>query len=382
MKKRTALLSLLLAAALLLGHAAAAGGGADDPLVSLEYLQTVFSSKAEKAAQDKLDESGSSVYSAAEAKWRAAVSSAESAAGVPAQTPAAAQVAESWRETRLKRGDTLSGVTGTQVMLLAGSASARIYSGAVVDVTEGRELVNAETLVPRHRYLVAEDASVEFSVSSRTAVIDFCGGYSFASSASEPDYNAMAYALKSLSLFRGSDTGYGEGFDLELAPTRIQALIMLIRMLGEEDAALRCASPSPFKDIPYDHWGRAYVAYAYEKGYTNGVEDNKFAPDRPASSAMYLEFVLRALGYSSTAQTDITTAADRALEFGVITFGERAALNSGDFLRADVAYISWYALGVPLPGSLQTLHEKLENAGVFTQEAYRNAYMLVRTPRL
>ena len=39
------------------------------------------------------------------------------------------------------------------------------------------------------------------------------------------DYNAMAAALKQLNLFRGTLTGYGEGYDLELAPTRLQALI-------------------------------------------------------------------------------------------------------------------------------------------------------------
>ena len=39
-------------------------------------------------------------------------------------------------------------------------------------------------------------------------------------------------------LFQGSYTGYGQGFDLEAAPTRLQALIMFIRVLGEESEAL------------------------------------------------------------------------------------------------------------------------------------------------
>ena len=51
MKKRTALLSILLAAALLAG-AAAAGGDAGDPLVSLDYLRSVFQSKAETAVKE------------------------------------------------------------------------------------------------------------------------------------------------------------------------------------------------------------------------------------------------------------------------------------------------------------------------------------------
>ncbi|MBE7004384.1 MAG: S-layer homology domain-containing protein [Ruminococcaceae bacterium] len=379
MKHRKTVLSLLLTAALLLGSAAAVGGGADDPLISLDYLQTVFAPKAESAAQERLDASGQAAYAAQEARWRAAVASVDAAGG---GDTAAAESVGVWTEARLKRGDTLTGVTGTQVSVLAGDVAVRIYSGAAVDATDGVELRSGASLPLRHRCLAAEDAAVEFVVTSRTAVLNYCGGYHFTASTAEPDYNAIASALKSLSLFRGTDTGYGDGFDLERTPTRLQALVMLIRMLGEEDAALACTSPSPFKDIANNHWGRAYVAYAFEKGYTNGVEDNKFAPDRAASADMYVEFVLRALGYSSTAQTDISDAADRAMAVGVITSGEREALLANDFLRADVAYLSWYALGAPLPGTLQTLHEKLEAAGTFTASAYESALARVRSPRL
>ena len=374
MKKRAALLSVLLSAALLLGYASAAGGDAGDPLVSLEYLRGIFLPKAETAAQEKLDASGKTVYEAAETSWRAAVAGAEAAVG--------SERANTWTEAQLKQGDVLSGLTGMQVTVLAGDVHAQLSSGVIVDVTDGTELMSGAALTARHRYMVAEDTTALFVVSSRTAVVDYCGDYRFALSASAPDYSAMAAALKTLSLFKGTDTGYGGGFDLEVAPTRIQALIMLIRLLGEEEAALACTSPAPFKDISADYWGRPYIAYAYERGYTNGVEDNKFAPDRGANEGMYVEFVLRALGYSDTTQTDVSTAADRALSAGVLTVGECAALRSNDFLRADVVYLSWYALGARLPGGGLTLHEKLEAAGVFAAGAYERASTLVTSPRL
>ena len=374
MKKRAALLSILLAAALLLGYASAAGGDAGDPLVSLDYLRSVFLPKAETAAREKLDASGKTVYETAETKWRTAVAGAEAATG--------SERAGTWTEARLKQGDVLSGLTGTQVNVLAGDVRAQFSSGAVIDVTDGTELASGTALKTRHRYMAAEDTIALFTVSSRTAVVYYCGDYHFTLSASAPDYSAMASALKALSLFKGTDTGYGGGFDLEVTPTRIQALIMLIRLLGEEDEALACTSPAPFKDISSGYWGRPYIAYACEKGYTNGVEDNKFAPDRSASEGMYVEFVLRALGYSDTTQTDVSTAADRALSAGVLTAGERAALRANDFLRADVVYLSWYALGVPLYGGALTLHEKLEAAGVFPAEAYVRAGTLVTSARL
>ncbi len=372
MKKRTVLICVLLAAALLVS-VSAAGGEAGDPLVSLEYLLSVFQPKAELAVQEKVDASGKAAYNAAEAKWRTAVASAEAAAG--------SERTSTFVEAQLKQGDILSGLTGAQVNVLAGEVTAQFSSGAVVDVTEGTELASGATLKARHRYLVAEDTTALFTVSSRTAVVDHCGDYRISPSAGAPDYNAMASALKSLSLFKGTDTGYGGGFDLEKTPTRIQALIMLIRLLGEEDEALACAASVSFKDIGENYWGRPYIAYAVEKGYTNGVEDNRFAPDRAANEGMYVEFVLRALGYSDTTQTDISTAADRALTVGVLTEGERAALRTNEFLRADVAYLSWYALSVPLPGGV-TLHEKLEDAGVFSPFDYEDALLFVTSERL
>ena len=157
---------------------------------------------------------------------------------------------------------------------------------------------------------------------------------------------------------------------------------MLIRLLGEEDAALACADESGFGDVPVGSWFAPYVAYAVNKGYTNGVGGNLFAPNMPANAQMYVEFVLRALGYSSTAQTDITTASARALTAGVITNGEKAVLDSVAFLRADVVYLSWYALDVPVAQNMEPLHRKLESMGVFTAADYLTARALIGSARL
>ncbi len=362
MKKRTLPLVLLLAASLL-GFAAAAGGDAGDPLVSLSYLQSVFLPKAGSAVQERLDASGDAVYRAVEAGLSG---SAASGGG-------------SWSELRLKQGDVLNISTGGQMLLLAGRATAQFDAGAVVDTTDGDELAAGAALEARHRYLAAESTSARFSVASRTAVVKYCGGF-VSPSSNTPDYNAMASALKSLSLFRGTGTGYGSGFDLELAPTRIQALVMLIRLLGEEDAALAFSASQPFKDVP--QWADRYVAYAYACGYTNGVSATQFAPNAAASAGMYVEFVLRALGYSDTTHTDVSTAAARALESGVLTSGEKMTLEANDFLRSDVVYLSWYALDTPLCGETRLLREKLAADGVFSAEGYAAAAAGVTSARL
>ena len=332
--------------------------------------------------QELLDAAPSSAYEAAAAKWQIAAAACAPNTSAGASAAQGYESAGTWTEARLKRGDCVSGVTGTQLITLAGDLRVQFTGSAVVDATDGTELPTLSALSTRHRCLVAENTAASFEVSSRTAVVSLCGPYRITPSGGEPDYNAIAGALRMLNLFRGTDTAFGEGYDLEKAPTRLQALVMLIRMLGEEDAALRCASPSPFRDVPDTHWGSRYVAYAFEKGYTNGVDSSRFAPDSTASAAMYVEFILRALGYSSTAQSDISTAVERAYSFGVITAGERASLAANEFLRADVAYLSWYALSVPLPGTLQTLREKLEFAGAFTEADYRAAAASVTSSRL
>ena len=375
MKKRTFLFALGLTAVLFVGYAAAVGGDAGDPLISLDFLDGVFRKQVETRIDESITTSGSDLLNDAKTRWDTAVSSVEANIG--------SDYTATFLEARIKQGDALSGSTGLQILPLAGEVTAVFSSGAVIDVTEGTELANGGALLTNHRYLVAEDTSVRFICSSKTAVVNYCGRYHLSLS-DTPDYNAMAAALKSLKLFRGTDTGFGSGYDLEKTPTRAEAIIMLIRLLGEEDAALACTSPHPFVDVPA--WFTPYAAYAYEKGYSNGIGKDRYGKDLfgtqyEASAVMYTEFLLRALGYSSTATTDISDALDRALTAGVLTTGEHTALLSDTFLRADVAYLSYYALS-SRASSGTTLYQTLIGSGVFTAEDYRAAQAAVTTIRL
>ena len=225
MKRPIALLASLLAVTVLATAATAAGGDASDPLISLNYLQTTFTTKANSSIDAALDKADQAAYAKAEAALRSTIAAAEANVG--------AQRADVFTESRLKQGDILSGTTGLQVIVLAGSVNVQFSSGAVVDVTTGSEVKSGAALAENHRYLVAEDTTALFTVTGKTTVVNCCGFYSIASSSSV-DYPAMAASLKTLTLFRGSDTGYGEGFDLEKAPTRMEALIMLIRLLGAD----------------------------------------------------------------------------------------------------------------------------------------------------
>lgn len=175
---------------------------------------------------------------------------------------------------------------------------------------------------------------------------------------------ASAQALYKLGLFKGTDNG----FELEKTPTRIQGLIMLIRLLGEEEAALSYSTSSPFTDVA--SWAAPYVAYGFEQGYTLGTGESTFSPDTVLNAKSYATFLLRALGYNDS-EGDFTW--DKALSFSasknLMTTSSASLLENAVFNRGDMADLSLAALTMPLKGSSQTLAQKLIASGVFTQEA-------------
>ena len=357
-------LALLIPVCLMLAAVAfAAGGGADDPLVSLSYLTGTFTKQMEEEVEERLDESDEELLELAESG------------------EIQEERALTWAEIRLKQGDVLLGATGTNVLLLAGSGQVVFSSGAVVDVTTGTEVPSGSALTVNHRYMVAEDTSASFVITSRTAVVDYLGSYSFSES-NAVDYTAMATALKQLNLFKGSFTGYGQGFDLEVAPTRLQALIMFIRVLGEEEQAMAWSGTTPFTDIAKGSDAEKYVGYAYEMGYTNGYTATTFKPGNPVNVYQYTEFVLRAMGYSSVSNTNLADTLIRAQEAELLTEGEAAFLQTVKFLRADLVYISYYALDSELPDSRDTLADLLIEKEVFSKRDWRDAEKLVTSDRL
>lgn len=355
---RKKLLILLPVCVLLLAAVwALAAGDAADPLATLSYLTGAFSDAVDRRVDQRLNDADPL-----------------GAGSVPAAS------APAWAETRLKGADDAVCATGSSVLLLAGGAYVSYPDGgAVVDVTAGTAIPSGTALAVNHRYMAAEDTTAHFIVTSKTAVLDYQGSVEFAYSTAQ-DYNAMAAALKELHLFRGTLTGYGQGFDLEAAPTRLQALIMFIRVLGEEEQALAWTGTTPFRDVAPGTEAEKYVGYAYERGYTTGYSATEFRPAGAANAFQYTEFVLRAMGYG--ASTNLADVFDRAMNAGLLTAGEADMLRRDRFLRAELVYISYYALEAPLPNSSRTLADQLMDAGVFTAREWESARGLVTSWRL
>ena len=155
-------------------------------------------------------------------------------------------------DIRLKQGDVVQVSAGSGFLLLAGEASLSCPSGKVLDLSNGWEKSTGALTLDR-RYLAVENTVAAVTVTSPTAVLSLEGFYRLTGSGAT-DYNALADAMKALGLFKGSDTAYGSGYDLEQPPTRIQGLIMFLRLLGEEETALATTAQNPFADVPA--WAR------------------------------------------------------------------------------------------------------------------------------
>lgn len=340
--KRKEAIALLLVGTMLSGIAAAVAteaGAAANPLITLNWLKNTFIPDMATQTGERVDQETNDLLSAE----------------------------KRGTELRVKQADILWVESGSTLTPLAGEVNIAGVEGNVVDTTTG-EVISASGAVAQidHRYLAAEDSYGAFFVASDTAVVRLTGAYRLDPSKST-DYNAIADELKALGLFQGSDTPYGSGYELESAPTRIQGLIMFLRLMGEEQYALAYpGSGITFADVP--DWAERYVAYAYDKGYTKGQEiDDQwrvvFGTQDPLAPRDYMTFLLRALGYAEETDFQWLTAITDAEALGVLTAGEATALTENSFLRAQVAYLSYFALSAKTPGG-ERLAERLAVAGV------------------
>lgn len=179
-----------------------------------------------------------------------------------------------------------------------------------------------------------------------------------------------ANCLNALGLFDGTGTT-AEGkpiYELDRAPSRHEAVTMLVRLLGKETEAKNGTWDTPFTDVA--EWAKPYVGYAYANGLTSGTGDTTFGGNATVTASQYLTFVLRALGYDS----DQDFRWDKAWELSdQIGLTDGRYINAKTFLRGDVTIVSRSAMDVKQKDSEWTLAEKLIAEDVFTADEFEQA---------
>lgn len=170
-----------------------------------------------------------------------------------------------------------------------------------------------------------------------------------------------ADVLNTLGLFKGTENGY----ELDKPLTRMEALIMLIRLSGKELDALYSMKEfeMPFTDAP--DWEKAdkYLGYAFENGLAKGISDTEFDPETRASAQMYMTFLLRALGYTDTEEAAVWDNWEKlATDAGLFA----DSFDRENFLRGDAVLASRAALDAKTADGTQTLLEKLQKEEAFS----------------
>ncbi len=159
--------------------------------------------------------------------------------------------------------------------------------------------------------------------------------------------------LKEWGIIRGDESGNLNG---DMLLTREQAIVILNRMMKGADEADKMAAVSPYDDVAADHWAAKQIAYAKEKGWTNGIGDNLFGLGRSVTTQEFLTLILRTLGHEGD---DVyATAMKMAEEYQLLagTFTNRA---KDKIRRDDVFIIMYHALYTKPLGSDVILAEKI-----------------------
>ena len=362
------ILAALLVGLLALSGVALAGG--EDFLVTLSWLKENLTEKVAEELEDgaaQLEEDVlASIGSNKTNKNQNTTLTAAEIDGLVSKVAAQLQPSggSSTSQLTLARGAQVTGPLGGGMILESGSATVSSFTGNdLIDVTAGAAAAPGSTAKVGSYYLIGTDNGCGLTITSDTAVVRVMDG-AYSKGGYSAKYEEDAELLSELGIFRGSDLG----FELERVPTRQEALIMLIRLLGEEEEALAYTGKSPFTDLTGWLEGRNYIHYGSAMGYTNGIDAVTFNQYGAASRHVYLTYVLRALGYDDKAGDFVwnTTSDDLAVEIGLLTSRQLTAMKESGFYRDHVVLISKNALTAELKDGSMTLGEQLAMNGVFS----------------
>lgn len=178
-------------------------------------------------------------------------------------------------------------------------------------------------------------------------------------SAGAANFTGAADRLHEVGLFQGTGvTASGAPvYELDRTPTRAEAAVMLVRLLGKEADAKALTYTAPFTDL--EGWEAPYVQYLYDNKLTTGATSTTFEPKAQCSAQMYTTFLLRSLGYSDAEGGDFKYSDALGYAENVVGLIDDTFCDTKNFKRDNVAAMSLEALGVSLKESSTHLIDKL-----------------------
>lgn len=154
----------------------------------------------------------------------------------------------------------------------------------------------------------------------------------------DPQY--AAERLYYYGLFKGTENG----FELDRGLTRLEALVMIIRLEYEGYLCNDCLLNynGKFKDVPA--WGVDYVAHGYGVGLMNGISETMFGSYDNITEEQFVTLLLRLLSYRDSFWVfNWDNPWSLAQEIGLVNPGE---YPKGAFTRGDAAKLCYRALSL------------------------------------
>jgi hypothetical protein len=198
---------------------------------------------------------------------------------------------------------------------------------------------------------------------------------------------AAAQALSGLGLFKGT----ARGFELERGMNRAEAAVMLVRLLGAEEEAVKKNIASPFSDVP--EWAALYVGWLYENDLTNGTGNGCYSPFSPITYEHYVLFLVRTISSVEVLANERVLVNDTGsyllpneifgmnnitVKTHLITRGEAAVLSAHALSLANINGKS-NALKL-LEKGIISREQLLEHAGALFGEQYVKDKLLYEYP--
>ncbi|MBM7614803.1 hypothetical protein JOC73_001317 [Alkaliphilus hydrothermalis] len=146
----------------------------------------------------------------------------------------------------------------------------------------------------------------------------------------------------------------GDNGDLMLTQNlkRQEMIVMLARLLGQEEEAENYPLATNFTDVRGDYYG-AVIGWAQAEGYTTGLGDGTFGFDQELTVAQTITFLLRALGYETTYAWD--NRATLAVELGFVAEGADLTAKAARGFMAELTVAALYMTPVDGETALGTV---------------------------
>lgn len=176
-------------------------------------------------------------------------------------------------------------------------------------------------------------------------------------------FEPFAEKLKSIGMFKGTD----RGFELDRQPTRAEAAVIIVRLLGKESEVQETNYEHPFLDVP--QWADPYVGYLYQNKITSGVSDTKYASNDLINIQQFMTLLLRVLNYDDkNGDFQWDKSLEKAVELNIVSeeYAKFFEQDSFPFIRDDIVYLLIKLLGTKIKDSEYTLMDKLVDDKVLT----------------